>query len=100
MSEGTAMRSAAVLRTVVHALDALEVDTAALLRRAGVDPEGLQDDALFLPVELHNRFWDATVETTSDNLIGARVAQLISLDIHQVIGGAARSSASVRRSAL
>jgi AraC-like DNA-binding protein len=81
--------------TILRALDARGIDTAALAERAGIDPGALGLDAR-VPREALNRLWALAVEATGDPAFGLEVARFPAQTTFHALGYAVLASVSLK----
>lgn len=83
-------------RAIGKALDAAGVDSAALLRNAGIDPRTLADPNARCPQAQLLRLWQLAVQATRDEAFGLRVSQHIGATTFHALGYAVIASATLR----
>lgn len=90
--------SSKILWNLVRGLGALGFDPEPVVERLGFTLEDLEvraDEDSRISVDTLARFWDLAVEVTGDASIGVRIGALARLDLFEVLGDVARSSATL-----
>lgn len=88
--------SVRALRPVLAGLDAIGVETGALIREVGLGSSLLTDPDLRIPHEVMSRLWQRAIEKTGDESIGLRVAAEAPLESFDLHGYAVLSSGTPR----
>ena len=83
-------------RALRKQLDALNLDSAALCRQAGLDPQWMEDPNARYPLSATTRLWQLAVEASGDPAIGLRVSRFVSPTTFHALGYALVASGSLR----
>lgn len=78
--------------TLLRAVEARGVDSRALVLRAGLDPDQINDPNLRSPVEKTSRLWRMAVEATGDPCLGLKVATYVQPATFHTLGMALLAS--------
>jgi AraC-like DNA-binding protein len=82
--------------TLLRALDARGIDSAALVEIAGIDPALLDDPELRVPLDASTRLWEAAVDATQDPTFGIEVSRYVQPTTFHALGPAFLASATLR----
>ncbi|MBY8967415.1 AraC family transcriptional regulator ligand-binding domain-containing protein, partial [Algiphilus sp. NNCM1] len=77
-------------------LDALGLDSAALCKQAGLDPQLMDDPNARYPLSATSRLWALAVQVSGDPAIGLRVSRFVSPTTFHALGYALVASGSLR----
>ncbi|BCQ58503.1 hypothetical protein PBOI14_02530 [Pseudomonas sp. Boi14] len=94
MTEATSLAS--WTRALRKQLDALDLDSAALCREAGLDPQLMDDPNARYPLSATTRLWHLAVQASGDPAIGLRVSRFVSPTTFHALGYALVASGSLR----
>jgi len=94
MTEPTSLAS--WTRALRKQLDALGLDSDALCREAGIDPQLMDDPNARYPLSATTRLWALAVERSGDPAIGLRVSRFVSPTTFHALGYALVASGSLR----
>ena len=83
-------------RTLRKQLDALDLDSTALCREAGLDPQWMDDPNARYPVTGTTRLWALAVQASGDPALGLRVSRFVSPTTFHALGYALVASGSLR----
>ncbi|NWB31778.1 AraC family transcriptional regulator [Pseudomonas gingeri] len=83
-------------RALRKQLDALGLDSAALCREAGLDPQLMDDPNARYPLSATTRLWQLAVTASGDPAIGLRVSRFVSPTTFHALGYALVASGSLR----
>lgn len=83
-------------RALRKQLDALGLDSLALSRAAGLDPQLMDDPNARYPVTVTTRFWELAVQASGDPALGLRVSRFVSPTTFHALGYALVASGSLR----
>ena len=83
-------------RALRKQLDALGLDSLALSRAAGLDPQLMDDPNARYPVAVTTRFWELAVQASGDPALGLRVSRFVSPTTFHALGYALVASGSLR----
>ncbi|SEH91814.1 AraC family transcriptional regulator [Pseudomonas fuscovaginae UPB0736] len=83
-------------RALRKQLDALGLDSAALCREAGIDPQLMDDPNARYPLSATTRLWQLAVTASGDPAIGLRVSRFVSPTTFHALGYALVASGSLR----
>lgn len=97
---GTSSSTSTVLTawtgTLLRALEAREIDAAALARGAGITPEMLEDPDRRIPLHLSIALWRAAVEAVGDDGFGIEVSKSVRPGSFHALGQAFLASPTLR----
>lgn len=79
-----------------HSLDRLGVDSAAVLKEAGIDLRTVMEQERRVPWESVIRFWDLAVEKSGDPAIGLEVVEDLQPTVYRSLGIALLCSSTLR----
>jgi len=94
MNEPTSLAS--WTRALRKQLDALGLDSAALCKQAGLDPQLMDDPNARYPLSSTSRLWALAVQVSGDPAIGLRVSRFVSPTTFHALGYALVASGSLR----
>ena len=94
MNEPTSLAS--WTRALRKQLDALGLDSAALCKQAGLDPQLMDDPNARYPLSATSRLWALAVQVSGDPAIGLRVSRFVSPTTFHALGYALVASGSLR----
>ena len=94
MNEPTSLAS--WTRALRKQLDALGLDSAALCKQAGLDPQLMDDPNARYPLSATLRLWALAVQVSGDPAIGLRVSRFVSPTTFHALGYALVASGSLR----
>ena len=94
MTEPTSLAS--WTRALRKQLDALGLDSAALCKQAGLDPQLMDDPNARYPLSATSRLWALAVQVSGDPAIGLRVSRFVSPTTFHALGYALVASGSLR----
>jgi AraC-like DNA-binding protein len=94
MNEPTSLAS--WTRALRKQLDALGLDSEALCREAGLDPQWMDDPNARYPLSATTRLWALAVQASGDPALGLRVSRFVSPTTFQALGYALVASGSLR----
>lgn len=94
MTEATSLAS--WTRALRKQLDALNLDSDALCREAGLDPQWMDDPNARYPLSATTRLWHLAVQASGDPAIGLRVSRFVSPTTFHALGYALVASGSLR----
>ncbi|PPA05284.1 AraC family transcriptional regulator, partial [Pseudomonas sp. MWU12-2312b] len=94
MTEPTSLAS--WTRALRKQLDALGLDSTALCRQAGLDPQWMDDPNARYPLSGTTRLWELAVQASGDPAIGLRVSRFVSPTTFHALGYALVASGSLR----
>ncbi len=94
MTEATSLAS--WTRALRKQLDALDLDSAALCREAGLDPQLMDNPNARYPLSATTRLWQLAVQASGDPAIGLRVSRFVSPTTFHALGYALVASGSLR----
>jgi AraC-like DNA-binding protein len=83
-------------RAIKRALDAAGCDSAAVFRKAGLDPAVLADPNARYPVENTTRLWQLAVAATGDACFGLKVASQVNQTTFHALGYALTASTTLK----
>ncbi|MFJ3485616.1 AraC family transcriptional regulator [Pseudomonas sp. NPDC090202] len=83
-------------RALRKQLDALGLDSLALSREAGLDPQLMDDPNARYPVTVTTRLWQLAVQASGDPALGLRVSRFVSPTTFHALGYALVASGSLR----
>jgi AraC-like DNA-binding protein len=83
-------------RALRKQLDALGLDSLALSRAAGMDPQLMDDPNARYPLTVTTRFWELAVQASGDPALGLRVSRFVSPTTFHALGYALVASGSLR----
>ena len=83
-------------RALRKQLDALGLDSDALCREAGLDPQLMDDPNARYPLSATTRLWEVAVKASGDPAIGLRVSRFVSPTTFHALGYALVASGSLR----
>ena len=83
-------------RALRKQLDALDLDSTALCREAGLDPQWMDDPNARYPVTGTTRLWALAVQASGDPALGLRVSRFVSPTTFHALGYALVASGSLR----
>ncbi|PTT95173.1 AraC family transcriptional regulator, partial [Pseudomonas sp. HMWF031] len=84
MTEPTSLAS--WTRALRKQLDALGLDSTALCRQAGLDPQLMDDPNARYPLSGTTRLWELAVQASGDPAIGLRVSRFVSPTTFHALG--------------
>ncbi|MCK9818546.1 AraC family transcriptional regulator [Pseudomonas chlororaphis] len=94
MNEPTSLAS--WTRALRKQLDALGLDSEALCREAGLDPQWMDDPNARYPLSATTRLWALAVQASGDPALGLRVSRFVSPTTFHALGYALVASGSLR----
>lgn len=94
MNEPTSLAS--WTRALRKQLDVLGLDSAALCKQAGLDPQLMDDPNARYPLSATSRLWALAVQVSGDPAIGLRVSRFVSPTTFHALGYALVASGSLR----
>ncbi|MCF5711530.1 MULTISPECIES: AraC family transcriptional regulator [Pseudomonas syringae group] len=83
-------------RALRKQLDAVDTDSEALCRRAGIDPKSLDDASMQFPADVTARLWQLAVASSRDPALGLRVSRFVSPTAFHALGYTLVASGSLR----
>jgi AraC-like DNA-binding protein len=83
-------------RALRKQLDALGLDSDALCREAGLDPQLMDDPDARYPLSATTRLWEVALKASGDPAIGLRVSRFVSPTTFHALGYALVASGSLR----
>jgi AraC-like DNA-binding protein len=83
-------------RALRKQLDAIGLDSDALCREAGLDPQLMDDPNARYPLSATTRLWEVAVKASGDPAIGLRVSRFVSPTTFHALGYALVASGSLR----
>ena len=83
-------------RTIKSALDAQDIDSEALFRRAGLDPAALRDANARYPLAGTTRLWELAIEATGDPAFGLTVSRFVHQTSFHALGYALMASGTLQ----
>ncbi|HEY6642449.1 AraC family transcriptional regulator [Povalibacter sp.] len=84
------------VKALRRCLDAQGVDSVSLMRRAGIEPQDLDDPEMRLPVIDVERFWSLAVAAADDPLLGLRTASYVSSTSSHALGFSVSASSTLK----
>ena len=94
MTEPTTLAS--WTRALRRQLDGLGLDSAALCREAGLDPQQMDDPNTRLPLSATTRLWRLAVEASGDPALGLQTSRHVSPTTFHALGLALAASSTLR----